>query len=76
MSTQEDRARWIPVTERLPETNEHRISDWCVVYNYGEPGTAYYDSHIGCWYIDLSPTNSVTHWMPLPPPPAQQSQED
>ena len=67
---------WIPVTERLPDTQEY---DWvlaqitllpsCV---YGVPvvaemrGDEWYDAYdnvIGGMY------EKVTHWMPLPEPP-------
>lgn len=63
-------SEWIDVNERLPELNQdvlvckfgnsvmcysHRITENGVWYGYGQS--------FG--------TKSVTHWMPLPPPPTK-----
>ena len=78
--------RWIPVTERLPERDWDGFSAIVVVaagnrprcgpyllgrYYKCEPGNECHecDADIGeRWYIDT--TMPVTHWMPLPAPPA------
>ena len=61
----EDKPRWIPVTERLPELNVP-----CLVYNKSQP------TMVG-WRIDDKRfripgsylPDHPTHWMPLPQPP-------
>ena len=55
-------SKWIPVTERLPETNER-------VLICSELGNQYVAQHFGGrFYVDG--TNIKTsHWMPLPEPP-------
>jgi hypothetical protein len=81
-----ERPRWIPVTERLPERDWDGFSAIVVVaagnrprcgpyllgrYYKCEPGDECHecDADIGeRWYIDT--TMPVTHWMPLPAPPA------
>jgi len=72
MSTQEDRARWIPVTERLPQAYVPILGfrppdDFLIVY-LGDDDSSFQDN------FDFNTVVGVTHWMPLPPPPAQQSQ--
>lgn len=64
------RAKWIPVTERLPEdsvaVNLHTKS--------GVVGTGFYDKHTKSWvqwYSGGSCSVDVTHWMPLPTPPEE-----
>jgi len=66
--------RWIPVTERLPNRGE-----WVLAYgphyshivaecDRGEWRSVYRDSETGePW---LREAGMVTHWMPLPAPPA------
>lgn len=74
---QEER-RWIPVMERLPETEEfvlvivngkpHRnitLENACELANY-IPGEG--------WVLEMWPeweSPDVTHWMPLPEPPKE-----
>lgn len=65
--------RWIPVTERLPETNGQylcyvrscafRGSHYCSILNYDKNG--FRSGHIY--------TDDVTHWMPLPEPPKEET---
>lgn len=66
----QDAARWIPVTERLPEntgrylTANMRANDERCVFDL------WFDC--GEWYIDENDDEfiyKVTHWMPLPEPP-------
>lgn len=64
----EEKHRWIPVSERLPEPEEgdvlvkieggHLDMD-CVEDVHGEKG----------WRFSAEP---ISHWMPLPEPPEQQ----
>jgi hypothetical protein len=66
--------RWIPVSERLPKAEEE-------VLTFGSQGRVIgYVGVLGCWhsvhsdcetsYPWLCDPGTVTHWMPLPPPPA------
>jgi hypothetical protein len=58
--------RWIPVSKRLPETNENVL----VISKKGSQWVAAIDKELG-WmdniegYID----NDITHWRNLPEPP-------
>jgi len=64
---------WIPVSERLPEVGDRCL---CNVKSFAFPGSFYqailkYDKYgfvEGCIYTD-----DVTHWMPLPEPPQEES---
>ena len=70
--------KWIPVTERLPDTAERVLvcRTWRgMVY---KPAYGYYQdfpNQKGCWYIlteeGYYPQREVTHWMPLPEPPRE-----
>ena len=65
--------KWIPVTERLPDTAERVLvcKTWLgMVY---KPVYGYYQdfpNQKGCWYVltdeGYYPQREVTHWMPLP----------
>ena len=59
--------QWIPVTERLPEVHEHVIG-----WQHGWARTAeVWRGSKGQWLGgDFEPADEVTHWMPLPAPPA------
>lgn len=67
----EQKRRWIPVTERLPENYQsvivHRDDGGIFIWEYfGESPTE------ECWIDDHSnvySTYTVTHWMLLPEPP-------
>lgn len=66
--------RWIPVTERLPEEWEPVL----VRSKFGFSEVAWYIG-IGKWRYTanacLFEDGSVTHWMPLPEPPADEKEE-
>ena len=75
---QADALRWIPVTERLPDTQDY---DWVLAQItlkpeciYGVPVVA--ELRADGWYdaydnmID-GKYEKVTHWMPLPEPPKE-----
>jgi hypothetical protein len=65
--------RWIPVSERLPEEEQEVL-----VWNGGGQCLKPWQGHVLCEYrngewresqeSDLYP--GITHWMPLPAPPA------
>lgn len=64
---------WIPVDDRFPEEKAtcivHYKHAYCDNDDYWEIGICFYDGEkfrIGCAY-------KVTHWMPLPQPPADKS---
>lgn len=70
--SQEDRARWIPVTERLPQAYVPILGfrppdDFLIAY-LGDDDSSFQDN------ADYNTVVGVTHWMPLPPPPVQESQ--
>lgn len=63
------RQRWIPVTERLPEVSMRTLVsiDDCVGvahFTHDISGMYFFSDHAGI------PLTFVTHWMPLPEPPA------
>ena len=70
LQEQEDR-RWIPVTERLPEEKlnciVHYKHAYCDNDDYWEIGICFYDGE----KFQLGPAYKVTHWMPLPDPPKE-----
>lgn len=57
--------QWIPVSERLPETeNTVLVTD---EYGYGNSG--YYSVDDKCWYLDgVGVVPTILAWMPLPKP--------
>lgn len=73
----QERQRWIPVTERLPEvSNSWGVSDivFCIIsdpsgYPPPNPGLCVYleDGRWTCYGQIVR----VTHWMPLPEPPEE-----
>ena len=61
-----EKPRWIPVTERLPEKNGVYL-----VYVYREVTEMNYWH--GKWHMLRDDyTKAVTHWMPLPEPPKEE----
>lgn len=59
-----NKPRWIPVTERLPEKNE-----WVLVRSKFVKTRTDFISNDGHWHM----TPAVTHWMPLPQPPKEET---
>jgi hypothetical protein len=69
--------RWIPVTERLPKTD-----DIVIVAIHDDSGDTPYDVTnvgfyldvfpLGIWVVENERCNYVTHWMPLPTPPKEE----
>ena len=55
---------WIPVSERLPEREEHYL---CCEMNYPAIFVAYYGA--SGWQRPLYRETTVTHWKPLTEPP-------
>lgn len=67
----EEKQRWIPVSERLPEKqSEGECTDDVLTISSSGYTTAYYDYADECWVSMF--TAEVTHWMPLPQPPEVQ----
>lgn len=69
----DEKQRWIPVTERLP--NAH---DCCIVYRkntFGHFSMLRYTPALGFHFYDSEwgdvTVDNVTHWMPLPEPPKE-----
>jgi hypothetical protein len=70
----EDLPRWIPVSERLPETRTnvlaydgnfpHSVTSFRVV-SLSIHGSQWFDQHTD----EEHPVNAFTHWQPLPKPP-------
>jgi len=58
--------RWIPVTERLPEDEEHVI----VLEKDGKRDLAWHNS-LDYWQNWYRIIREVTHWMPLPALPKE-----
>ena len=68
--------KWIPVTERLPDTAERVLVCKTWLGRVYKPVYGYYrdfPNQKGCWYVltddGYYPQREVTHWMPLPEPP-------
>ena len=74
----QDRTRWIPVTERLPEANEFEeaggMSKVVLGIAKNDSGFSLFNPCLcvylsdGRWIFRGKPV-TVTHWMPLPEPP-------
>lgn len=84
----EERERWIPVEERMPENGEE-VDVWyrgerCPRYRFirdhgGKAGNNFFDPVVGgivCIrpIYDVSDEYGATHWKPLPSPPDQPGQ--
>ena len=69
--------KWIPVTERLPEKNGKYL---CNVKRFGKyAGKQYYYVDVlvfqeDSFFEDGIGTERVTHWMPLPTPPKEETE--
>ena len=66
--------KWIPVTERLPSKNGFYLC----LYKHKHPGGVAIDEGLSIqqWYNgrwNLDEIYTVTHWMPLPEPPKEES---
>lgn len=65
--------RWISVEERLPDKGNVVLAMW-----KGEIAFARYTPHRLGWYnlaSQYDSPNAVTHWMPLPEPPKEETTE-
>ena len=68
----QEKTRWIPVTERLPEDRSNVLvaaywyERWGVYMGWCVPERAEWSVHIG---IGDRNDVAVTHWLPLPEPP-------
>lgn len=68
----QDRTRWIPVTERLPEDRSNVLvvaywyERWGVYMGWCAPERAEWSVHVG---IGDRSDVAVVYWMPLPEPP-------
>ena len=71
----QERTRWIPVEERLPDHHEH---DYVLVCVTGKTEKIDYRNAVTMVFLDgehfIDPEvdcilDGVTHWMPLPEPP-------
>lgn len=74
-----EKPRWIPVTERLPESVDDDVlvtdGEGCAV-GYWRPDAQAWDSTDFGWLENRSEPpcgiHTVTHWMPLPKPPKEE----
>ena len=65
--------RWIPVTERLPKPNKLVLCWWESGDGEREHyGFATFQSH-GIWHVSNEGMPKVTHWMPLPDAPEEET---
>jgi len=73
----EPKQRWIPVTERLPEAECGEGQSCLTVDICGEQRVLYFDGGNWCWPtgepLKTSRSFPVTHWMPLPEPPKEET---
>ena len=76
LDNQVSSSKWIPVTERLPDTAERVLVCKTWLGTVYKPVYGYYQDYPnqkGCWYVltefGYYPQREVTHWMPLPQPP-------
>lgn len=61
--------RWIPVEERLPKPEENPV----LVYDYSGVGVSWHSKAMGWLYKHGLPCVEVTHWMPLPKAPKEET---
>lgn len=61
--------RWIPVEERFPKPEENPV----LVYDYSGVGVSWHSKAMGWLYKNGLPCVEVTHWMPLPKAPKEET---
>jgi len=63
--------RWIPVSERLPDRYT-RVLAFVDCQPHEHPHAIGFIGSLGVWSLDElhEPLAEITHWMPLPEPPA------
>lgn len=76
-------SEWISVEERLPEIKRHHVSDVALVYCAKQRVTALSEleeTFFGGFVFDVERFDEdedealeVTHWMPLPEPPKEET---
>ena len=64
----EEKQRWIPVSERLPD-NWESVLTIDISKSTRDMVTAFYNPETSLWSTHFSCDLWVTHWMPLPEPP-------
>ena len=74
---QQENNGWISVQERLPEESKEspfvKLSILCNVFYGGIRGIGVYYFEEKEWYVyGHNQSKLVTHWQPVPPPPAKQ----
>ena len=74
LRAEEKRPRWIPVTERLPDAGE-RVLCYCRanIYEVMKMRTDGAWVHNDQVYDSTYMSGFVTHWMPLPQPPKEET---
>lgn len=70
-----ERTRWIPCSERMPETNGKDVSYLVYVPSFEAVDIADYHPDVDEWTFMCLPV-TVTHWMPLPEPPEEGGAEE
>ena len=68
--------KWIPVTERLPDMFKHVLVNIPGMTPHPTVQEAFLEKN-GMWYSNgfRYLAEEITHWMPLPPPPAVDTEE-
>ena len=70
LDEEQDKHRWIPVEERLPEVPEGTEDDYCPEFNVTIKGavqaTTLKFAPDGTWFDDFGEVYSVIAWQPLP----------
>ena len=66
-------SRWIPVSERLPETGDRYLT----ILNNGQIHILTWSESYSIfghnWSDSYTAVTNVTHWMPLPEPPENEN---